>query len=250
MKVIIIEDVSYAAEKLHRQLMKTGKDVDVLTTLGSVESAVSWLQKNNADLIFLDIHLGDSNSFRIFEHVDIKTPIIFTTAYDQYAIEAFKLNSIDYLLKPINQKDLEKAIRKYKDVFQGNTSIDYSRIATLIENKAPEYQKRFMVYSGDKIKTIEKDNVAYFLAEGKYCYLYSNDNLQYLIDFTLDKLEKVLAPDEFFRINRQFIINIKSIHQMHSYPKGRVKIDLSPPNKKEAIVSIERASQFKKWLNK
>lgn len=250
MKVIIIEDESHAAEKLQRQLEELDKDVQILAKLESVKSAISWLKQYKADLIFLDIHLGDSNSFKIFEEIEIKTPIIFTTAYDQYAIDAFKLNSIDYLLKPVNQSRLKKALDKFEEVYQSKTEIDYSIISELLQNKTPKYQKRFMVYSGDKIKTIEKDEVAYFLAEGKYCFLYSFDHQQYLIDFTLDKLDKVLNPDDFFRINRQFLINIKSIHQMHTYPKGRVKIDLTPSNKKEAVVSIERASQFKKWLNK
>lgn len=248
--MIIIEDEIHAAEKLQRQLEGLDNDIQILAKIESVRSAISWLNEHKADLIFLDIHLGDSTSFKIFEEVEIKTPIIFTTAYDQYAIDAFKLNSIDYLLKPVDQKELGKAIEKFENIYLPNAGIDYSRIAELLQNKSPKYQKRFMVYSGDKIKTIEKDEVAYFLAEGKYCYLHSFGNQQYLIDFTLDKLDKVLNPDEFFRINRQFLINIKSISQMHSYPKGRVKIDLNPSNKKDAIVSIERASQFKKWLNK
>ena len=248
--MIIVEDEIHAAEKLQRQLNRISNNIEVLAKIESVESAVNWLKYNDTDLIFLDIHLGDSNSFKIFEQIEIKTPIIFTTAYDQYAIKAFKLNAIDYLLKPINQKELEKAIIKFEDVYQLKSQIDYSKIAAIFRQQSPEFQKRFMVNSGDKIKMVEAELVAYFMAEGKFCYLNSNDNHQYLVDFTLDKLEKVLDPDQFFRINRQFIINIKGIKQMHSYPKGRVKIDLSPPNKKEAIVSIERASQFKKWLNK
>jgi len=250
MNVIIIEDEHHAAEKLERQLDRLNYEVKVEAKLESVDAAIKWLKNNTTDLIFLDIHLGDSSSFKIFDQIEIKTPIIFTTAYDQYAIDAFKLNSIDYLLKPVNQKDLQKAIDKYFDIHQSKSDIDYNKLSEILQSKTPEYQKRFMVYSGDKIKTIEKENVAYFLAEGKYCYLYSNDDKQYLIDFTLDKLDKILPPDEFFRINRQFIINVKSITQMHSYPKGRVKIDLNPKNKKEAIVSIERAPDFKKWLNK
>ena len=242
MKVLIIEDEQYAADKLERQLQKIDQTVTILSKLDSVESSVKWLKENRADLIFLDIYLGDSNSFKIFEQITVKTPIIFTTAYDQYAVEAFKVNSIDYLLKPISQRDLERA--------NAIAGIDYLKIAEMLHNNEPNYQKRFMVYSADKIKTIEKEHVAYFMAEGKYCYLYSKDNHQYLIDFTLDKLDKALDPDEFFRINRQFFINIKSINQMHTYPKGRVKIDLLPANNKEAIVSIERAGDFKKWLNR
>ena len=249
MNVIIIEDEQHATDKLHRQLLSIDKSINILAKLGSVESSVQWLKEHTADLIFLDIHLGDSNSFKIFSHVEVKTPIIFTTAYDQYAIEAFKLNSIDYLLKPINQRDLEKALQKFTDVQGSKAAFDYNKIADLLQEKTPEYQKRFMVYAGDQIKTIDLQNVAYFSAEGKYCYLHSSDGQQYLIDFTLDKLEKVLDPENFFRINRQFLISIGSIQQMHQYPKGRVKIDLTPSNKKEAIVSIERASQFKRWLN-
>ncbi|MCK5102464.1 MAG: response regulator transcription factor [Cyclobacteriaceae bacterium] len=250
MNVLIIEDESHAADKLERQLLKIDQSINIQAKLDSVGSSVKWLNENHADLIFLDIHLGDSNSFKIFDQIEVKTPIIFTTAYDQYAVEAFKVNSIDYLLKPINQRELEKAIEKYHERFVSNPGVDYSKIADLLYKKEPDYQKRFMVYAGDKIKTIEKDEVAYFMGEGKYCYLYSNDNHQYLINSTLDKLDKVLDPDEFFRINRQFLINIKSIDQMHTYPKGRVKIDLLPSNKKEAIVSIERAGDFKKWLNR
>ena len=248
-KVLIVEDEQHAATKLERQLHKIDSNIQILAKLDSVDTTVKWLQQNSVDLIFLDIHLGDSISFKIFDRIEIKTPIIFTTAFDQYAIDAFKVNSIDYLLKPIGQKALEEAIEKYTER-AGSSVIDYSKIVSIISKPAAEYQKRFMVYAGDKIKTILVSDIAYFYAEGKYCYLHTNSGHQFLIDFTLDKLAKVLDPDNFFRINRQFIIGFHSIDQMHTYPKSRVKIDLKPANKKDAIVSVERAADFKKWLNK
>jgi len=248
MKVIIIEDESYAAEKLERQLKTIDRNITILAKLESVEDAVDWLRNNSAELIFLDIHLGDALSFKIFEKVEVKTPIIFTTAYDQYAIQAFKLNSIDYLLKPVSKGDLQQALDKFSENQPNRQEVDYRQLLESLQQ--PDFQKRFMVYTGDKIKTIPVEEVAYFFAEGKYCYLISTDKTEYLIDQTLDKLEALLNPDSFFRINRQFIVSLSSIDEMYTYPKGRVKMVLKPHNKKEAIVSVDRSPEFKKWLNR
>ncbi|MDN5199791.1 LytTR family DNA-binding domain-containing protein [Fulvivirgaceae bacterium BMA10] len=250
-KVVIIEDESHAAEKLARSLENIDNNIEILAKIESVEEAIAWLSTNKADLIFLDIHLGDALSFDIFQKLEIKTPIIFTTAYDQYAIQAFKLNSIDYLLKPIKTSELEAALQKFRENQLNQQSFSYHElIDALKSDESPSYQKRFMIYSGDRIKAIPVEDVAYFFAEGKYCYLIAREDKEYLVDFTLDRLEKVLDPEQFFRINRQFIISLDAIHEMFSYPKSRVKIMLQPKNKKDAIVSIERSSEFKKWLNR
>lgn len=250
-RVLIVEDEHLAAQKLIRQLKNIDPELEIAGVIDSVDEAIKWLKNNASDLIFLDIHLGDDSSFKIFERIEVKTPIIFTTAYDQYAIQAFKLNSIDYLLKPINKKELQDALEKYHEHRPQKQEIDYqSLLMTLNPDQNTNYQKRFMVYKGDRVKTISVDSICYFFAEGKYVFLIAEDKKEYMIDYTLERLESLLNPDNFYRINRQFIINIEAIHEMISYTKGRLKIVLSPESKKDAIVSIERAADFKRWLNK
>ncbi|SMD35871.1 two component transcriptional regulator, LytTR family [Reichenbachiella faecimaris] len=250
-EVVIVEDERLAAEKLSRQLKNIDSQIEIVACLDSVSRAVKFLSSRSVDLIFLDVHLGDDVSFSIFEKIKIKTPIIFTTAYDQYAIKAFKLNSIDYLLKPVSKTDLKAALTKYFDGKQDQTSVDYEvLLRSLQSNDASVYQTRFMVYKGDKVKTIDVTDVAYFFAEGKYVYLVEKSGFEYLVDYTLDKLKEYLNPQRFFRINRQFIIQICAIEEMVNYSKGRLQISLNPPTKKDAIVSIERATAFKNWLNK
>ncbi|MEQ6120562.1 LytTR family DNA-binding domain-containing protein [Reichenbachiella sp. MALMAid0571] len=250
-RVLIIEDEFYAAQKLIRQLQNIDPEVEILDTLDSVDESIDWLKNHSADLIFLDIHLGDDQSFKIFEKIKIKTPIIFTTAYDQYAIKAFKLNSIDYLLKPVNKKELQQALKKFHEQNLQSQAFDYKALLTSLQSgESLNYQKRFLVYYGDKVKSISNESIAYFFAEGKYAYLVGDDGKEYIVDYTLEKLDNMLDPEKFFRINRQYIISINSIKEMITYTKGRLKIELKPETKKEAIVSIERASEFKKWLNK
>ncbi|MEM9328718.1 MAG: LytTR family DNA-binding domain-containing protein, partial [Bacteroidota bacterium] len=175
-RVVIIEDEDHAAQKLERALGRTGEDLELLTRLDSVASSIGWLSQNNADLIFCDIHLGDANSFEIFKKVVVKTPIIFTTAYDQYAIQAFDVNSIDYLLKPIKVEDLTKAINKFKERRQSPGALPIDRLMQALEGgKQPSFQKRFMVQFGEEIRTVDIEEVAYFFAEGKYTYLITHD---------------------------------------------------------------------------
>lgn len=250
-KVIVVEDERLAAEKLIRQLKNIDSDIEIIARLDSVASTVEFLSKNSVDLIFLDIHLGDDLSFHIFDQIKVKTPIIFTTAYDQYAIKAFKFNSIDYLLKPVNKNELREALTKFYDNQHTQHAVDYQTLLQSIQsNLQSSFQKRFMVYKGDRVKTIEVKDVAYFFAEGKYVYLVDKEAREYLVDYTLDKLQHKLNPLQFFRINRQYIIQICAIRDMVAYSKGRLKITLEPEPKKEAIVSIDRAMDFKNWLNK
>ena len=197
LKAVIIEDEEHAAVKLERSLSEVDPEIEVIAKIDSVEDALSWLSKNKADLIFLDIHLGDTLSFEIFNRIEIRTPIIFTTAYDQYAIQAFKLNSIDYLSKPIRKEELSQALKKFRQNGLEQQQLDMNQLINAIRSEKVEYQKRFMIYTGDKIKTIPAEEVAYFFAEGKYCYLVSEENQEYLLDFTLDKLENVVDPDNF-----------------------------------------------------
>ena len=250
-KVVIIEDEDHAAAKLRRALDKSEEPIEVLARLDSVEASVEWLSQHSADLIFCDIHLGDAKSFDIFKKIEVKTPIIFTTAYDQYAIQAFEVNSIDYLLKPIKVEDLSNAIGKFKERQQAPGALPVDALLQALQgNQKKEYQKRFMVQFGEEIRTVEIDEVAYFFSEGKYTYLITHDNKEYLVDYTLDQLMEILDPDSFFKISRQFIVTLKSIRKMYSFPKGRVKVILKPQEKKEAIVSIERSPLFKQWLNR
>ncbi|MEZ4886236.1 MAG: LytTR family DNA-binding domain-containing protein [Chitinophagales bacterium] len=253
MRVLIIEDEHLAAEELKEMLSDINSSIEIVDTIDTVKNAIEWLRSPKAshiDLIFLDIHLADGNSFSIFEEVKVKTPIIFTTAYDQYAIRAFKLNSIAYLLKPIDKDDLEDSLEKFEDIQTNDSNIDFTSLIEAVQKKNTTYQKRFIVTTGDKIKSILTVDVAYFMSEGKYLYLTTKDGKQFIVDFTLSKLEKVLQPDRFFRINRKFIINFDAIKNMVSYSKSRVKIELNPPCTTDAIVSVDRSGRFKQWLNR
>ena len=253
-KVVIIEDEKPAVSKLERLLSQMDDTFEVQAVMDTTRSAIKWLKDNTPDLIFLDVHLADGISFQIFEEVRVKTPIIFTTAYDQYAIRAFELNSIDYLLKPIRVDDLKRSLDKYKEwkkVINKNP-MDFQVLLEAFKNNNSgiEYQKRFIVSSGEKVKSILIEQIAYFYAQQKYVFLITKDNKQYLIDYTLDRLDNVLNPLHFFRINRQFIISFDAIEEMYTYPKGRLKIKLKPESKAEAIVSINKAGDYKEWLNR
>lgn len=251
MRVLIVEDEHLAAEKLQRQLGKVAPDFEVITVIESVEGAIKFLRDETPDLIFLDIHLSDGLSFSIFDKVQVSSPIIFTTAFDQYAIQAFKVNSVDYLLKPVSLSDLQYSIDKFKKNFGKEQSFpDLSMLKQALSPEKSQYQKRFLIYTGEKIRTIQVEDAAYFFAEARSVILASTDGKQHVMDYTLDKLEQMLNPDQFFRINRQFIINVDAIGGMVQHTKGRVKIQLEPACTKESIVSAEKASRFKAWLNR
>jgi len=251
--VVIVEDEKLAADKLERQLKKVDENINVLAKLESITEAANWFSENKCDLIFLDIHLSDGISFNIFEKIKLKTPVVFTTAYDQYAIQAFKVNALDYLLKPINKSDLSAALEKYHSLAADQKElppIDFSALMEAMGEKRQAYKERFMVKSGGgKIKVIEMDNVAYFFAEGKYTFLVDKKGEEHLIENTLEKLVNELHPLRFFRINRQFIVGINAIDRMFTWTKSRIKIELNPPSKQEVIVSVERSPEFKKWLD-
>lgn len=252
LNVAIIEDEPLAAEDLEKTLLQIESDAAVVAKLESVQSAIDWLDKNEVDLILSDIELGDGLSFDIFNQVRSNTPIIITTAYDQYAIRAFKENSIDYLLKPIDKSELEIAINKYKNWKQNGQEFDVNNLLEVLRPYSEQkYQERFMVTLGEKIHSIPEQEVAYFFSEDRYTFLVTNKGTQHIINNNLGDLEGSLNPKKFYRINRKFIISYSSIHNMVSYSKSRVKIDLvpPPPNAMEVVVSVERSGPFKRWLN-
>jgi len=250
MNILIIEDEAFAAEKLEQMLLDINPAIKVLAKLGSINESVKWLMNHTAELIFLDIQLSDGISFSIFEQVTINTPIIFTTAYDQYAIKAFELNSISYLLKPIRKKDLEESLQKYQ-ALKSAFSIDFEMLLANMQGREPEYKKRFLIQIGEKISKIEISETAYFYVLYKGVFLKTFEGKSYPVEYTLDKLESLLNPELFFRINRKFLVNMEAISKMVAYSRGRVKLELKPKPEDDfdTIVSIDRSSDFKKWLN-
>ena len=250
MKVIIIEDEKPSARRLQRMLEGLNVKTDVL--LHSVEESIEWFKNNShPDLIFLDIQLSDGLSFEIFENIEIKSAIIFTTAYDEYALQAFKLNSIDYLLKPIDEDELKIAVKKYKDRLpkQQPVSLDFNDIKNLLVNPIErEYKKRFSVKVGQHIKLVNIDDIECFYSENKGTYLHTKDGRNYLIDLTLEQLESELEPHVFYRISRKYFININAIKDIISYTNSRLQIKLHSYNEQEVIVARERVKDFKNWL--
>ena len=251
MTILIIEDEEPAFKRLQKMLKELEPGHTLLDQIVSVSSAVKWFKENDApNLIISDIQLSDGISFEIFKQVNIKCPVIFTTAYDQYAIEAFKVNSIDYLLKPVKKEELEKAVTKFKSLTPATAfpSIDINKLLQSLQPAGIEYKKRFVVRYGEHIKTINVEEVVYFYTEDKATFLCTKDARRFVVDFNMDTLDSILDPKVFFRINRQYIISIHSIAEMFAYSKSRVLIKLNPPAKNETIVSTERSADFKHWL--
>lgn len=250
MNVIIIEDEKPSARRLQRMLKSL--NIEAQTMLHSVEESIAWFQNNtHPDLIFLDIQLSDGLSFEIFEVTNIKSAIIFTTAYDEYALQAFKLNSIDYLLKPIDTDDLAFAVKKYQEQQPQKQAVtlDFSDIKKLLINPIDrEYKKRFSVKVGQHLKLINIDEIECFYSENKGTYLHTNTGRNYLLDSTLEYLEQELEPQTFFRVNRKFFVNINAIKDMVNYTNSRLQIKLNTYNDDEVIVARERVKDFKNWL--
>ncbi len=251
MKVLIIEDEKPAARRLNRMLGK--QQVEVSTMLHSVAEAKDWFLTNeHPDLIFLDIQLSDGISFEIFEEIEIKSAVIFTTAYDQYALEAFKLNSIDYLLKPIDEDDLCIAIEKFKSFKpqQETSVVSFNEIKQLLlKDNERTYKSRFTIKVGQHLKIIEADDIECFYSKDKATYIYVSSGRSYLIENSLEQLEEQLNPKHFFRISRKFFININAINDIVSYSNTRLKIQLHKFQENELVVSRERVKEFKNWLD-
>jgi DNA-binding LytR/AlgR family response regulator len=250
MNVIIIEDEKPAARLLQRKLLKLG--INAETMLHSVEEAINWFSGNtHPDLIFLDIQLSDGLSFEIFETVTINSAIIFTTAYDEYALRAFKLNSIDYLLKPIDEDDLETAVNKYREYRPQpqNLSLDFEQIKKMLVNPLEKsYKKRFAIKIGQHLKMVNVDDAECFFSENKGTYIHTRDNKDYLLESTLEQLENELDPAKFYRVSRKHIVCINTIKDIVVYTNSRLKVILPTYNADEVIVSRERVNDFRDWL--
>lgn len=252
MRVVIIEDEDLAAKYLEKMLLDIEKDIEVIAKIASIRESAKWLQENAADLIFLDINLSDGMCFKIFDHVTVKTPIIFTTAYDQYAIKAFKLNSVDYLLKPIDKHELALSLAKFKELHKTaeKSSLNFTDLINALNSNKLNYQDRFVIYTRQKIKVVKTIDIAYFYSIDGDTFLCSSAKENYSLDYSLDKLETMLDPSQYFRINRQFIVNLDAIKNMFIHTKSRIKLELNPPFSDETVVSINRCADFRKWLGK
>jgi two-component system LytT family response regulator len=246
MKVLIIEDEITAARRLKNLVYKINPDIEIVDQLDSIEGVLNWMENNEMpDLIFMDIHLADGSSFEIFNHVQIEKPVIFTTAYDVYAIQAFQVNAVDYILKPIKEEQLKAALEKYYK-YHKETNIDYQKVVQSLQQHSDE--KRFLIRLGHSIRLVDIKDVAYFYTKDKITFLVTNSGKRYPVDYSLEKLDEIANPKKFYRINRQFIINIDAIKEMIAYSKSRVKVELNPACDLEMIVSTERSPLFKKWL--
>ncbi|RLD80533.1 MAG: DNA-binding response regulator [Bacteroidetes bacterium] len=257
MNVLIIEDEPFAQNELKRLLAIAIPEVVILDCIDSVEDSVLWFTRNrHPDLVFMDIQLADGLSFDIFNKVKITSPVIFTTAFDEYAIQAFKVNSIDYLLKPVELSALKKALEKLEELkkqYRGDSSfINQNQLEKLLELSKPgrEYKSRFITKIGDQIKSIKVQDVAYFYAEDNEVFISSLNNRPFIIDYALNQLSGMLDPKYFFRINRAYIVNINAIHKIHKFFNSRLKIDLEPARNDTILISRVKVPEFLEWMEK
>ncbi len=249
MQVLILEDERLSAERLQELLWRALPACKVLSILESVEVAVEWWANNPPpDLIFVDIHLADGSSFEFLREANVQVPLIFTTAYDRHALEAFQLNSLDYLLKPIDGQDLRRALAKFSQ-WKNVSLLDLERLETTIKQLKQPYKQRFLVRYGDNLTYRTTEEIAYFYADDKTVYLVGTDAKRYVVDYRLEQLEELLNPTFFFRINRKFIGHIAAIQRMKSSFNGRIQIFLKPLPESDVAVSKEKVSAFKTWID-
>jgi DNA-binding LytR/AlgR family response regulator len=250
MKVVIIEDEKLSAEHLALLLKKVDEHIEVVKYLDTVKSIVNSFKEGlKAELIFMDIHLADGNCFEVFSQIEIEVPIIFTTAYDNYAIQAFKQNSIDYLLKPISLQDLQFAMNKYNKQQHTANRQQFETFAKTYQQLNNQYKTRFIVKVGETIDTVQTNEIHHFETKESLSFLVTNKGKKYIIEYTLDQLEKLLPPQDFFRINRKIIIHIQAIEKVKTYFNSRLSITANKLEGDSQIVSRERVIEFKKWLD-
>lgn len=254
MKVLIIEDEELALKKLRKTLEAADATAEVVGSADSIKTAVEWLEQHpKPDLILMDIELADGQSFEIFNLIEVKSPVIFTTSYDEYALKAFKVNSVDYLLKPIQKDELQAALDKFRNTQQaGSTGINIESLVKELQLKLQpkEYRKRFLVKNGQKLISIEAKDIAYFYSDGRLNFFKTADGKKYIVDYTMDELEEMLDPELYFRISRSFYVSIASIEKIDDYFGNRLILQLKPMVDKEALVSREKVTEFKKWMGK
>jgi len=251
MRALIIEDESLTARRLETLLQTLEPGMQIAAVLPSVAESVQWLRQHEApDLVFMDIHLEDDLCFKIFELAPLKSPVIFTTAYDEYMIKAFKVNSVDYLLKPVNPEELKGALEKFHSIRQHQVTPDLDTLLRYIGQRTPEYKSRFMITVGSRIRSVEVAEIAYFYSQDKLTFLVTRDAQHLPIDFSLDKLTGLLDPAHFFRISRQYLVSFPAIQTVHAYYKGKYRLELNPKAKAEVFVSGDRMADFKEWLGR
>ena len=255
MKLLIIEDEELAVKKLQKTLSGIDASAEVMGVTHSIQSSIDWLNNNpQPDLILMDIELADGQSFEIFDKIDVKCPVIFTTSYDEYAIKAFKVNSVDYLLKPVQKDELEAALEKYRSLKQQfqPVSINVDRLVKELQQQMQprEIRKRFLVKHSNKFVSVETGDISYFFSENGLNFFMTKDNKKYLLDYLMDEIENMLDQGEFFRVNRSLIVTFSAIEKMEDYFGNRMTLKLKPAFDKEAIVSREKVGDFKRWMGK
>jgi DNA-binding LytR/AlgR family response regulator len=251
MKILIVEDEELAAEKLALMVSAMEEEAEIIGCTGSIKATVDWLRiSQKPDLILMDIELSDGQSFEVFNQVEVDSAVIFTTSYDEFALKAFKVNSIDYLLKPVQKSDLRNAFDKFKKQ-RDRTGSNVLKIQNLVEQILPrQFRKRFLVKHAQKHIPIEVEEIAYFFVHERIVFFKTWDNKKYIVDYPLDEIEKALDPTRFFRINRSFIVSIKSIIQAHDYFNSRLMLTMQPQIDTEVIVSRDKVPDFKNWIGK
>jgi two-component system LytT family response regulator len=249
LSILIIEDELPNAARLKKMLLQIDKHIEIAGELQTVQASIEWLENNeHPDIICMDIKLTDGLSFEIFDHVEIRSHVIFTTAYDEYALKAFEVNGIDYLLKPLDAAQLEKSIIRIKGLVNRSTSPDLLEVIRKMQNKENIYRSRFLVSYRDMLIPVMVPNIAYFFSEHKLVYLVTNQSERYVIDQTLEELEQELNPREFFRATRQYIVSAGAIQKIHQLFNGKLKLELFPPTE-EVVVSREKSNALRKWLS-
>jgi two-component system response regulator LytT len=255
MKIAIIEDEIPALKRITKMIAEVAPEADIIGTADSIEAAVELFRTHNdIQLVLMDIELADGQSFEIFKQVEVTCPVIFTTAYDEFALKAFKVNSIDYLLKPIDKNELKEAILKFKKLHDAPPKTNYEEqfrllIHELKGEKQESYKNRFLLKSGTKYISIAASDIAYCYVHDKLVYLVQRKGTKHILDYSLDELSRMLDPRHFFQMNRQVIASYESIQSIHSYFNGKLKIELQPILDEEVIVSREKAAEFKEWLD-
>jgi DNA-binding LytR/AlgR family response regulator len=250
MRIVIIEDEVPAANRLTRMLQAITDEIEVVKRIDSVEAAVKFLPTaENIDLVFMDIQLADGLSFDIFQQTQVRAPVIFTTAFDQYTLKAFKVNSIDYLLKPIDEKELEWAVEKYRKLYDKKEDGISGKIMKLMqEMNASRFKERLLIKRGQQLSYLKTEATAYCFADGKLCYAVDFTSNKYLLESNLSQLEEQLQPNKFYRVNRHLLVNIEAVSKVHTWLGGRLKLELLPSTNTDTVVSRERVNGFKEWL--
>jgi DNA-binding LytR/AlgR family response regulator len=248
MRALIIEDEKPAADKLKKAIQKTGMGIEIIAQLDSVQSAIQWLRtQEQPELVFMDIELSDGLCFKIFETVSVPCPIIFITAYDEYWQEAFELNSIDYLLKPVKQEKLEAALKKY-DTLKQYFASNFQQLLQPKPTNQPVYKKRFLVKRGTDYISVKTEDIAYFYATHKLVCMVNKKAEKFILDLSLSDIEKQIDPVAFYRINRKFLVNMGAIKRIKAYPKSKLEVEVDPPVNEEIIISQENVAAFKDWM--